>query len=38
MSAILSYATLTEEALVRVNRELAQKDTLDVIKWAYSQW
>lgn len=31
----LSYGTLTEAQYDAINRELAKKDTLDVIKWAY---
>lgn len=30
-----SFATATEERLAAINQELAQGDTVDVIKWAY---
>lgn len=38
MSEVVSYATLTEEELVKINQNLEQKDTLDVVRWAYNQW
>ncbi|MFY0542638.1 phosphoadenylyl-sulfate reductase [Brevibacillus sp. H7] len=34
----LSYATLTEDSIASLNRELEKGDTLDVIKWAYGQF
>lgn len=34
----LRYETLTDEELARLNEELAKKDTLDVIRWAYEEW
>ncbi|GGK24236.1 putative phosphoadenosine phosphosulfate reductase [Caldalkalibacillus thermarum] len=38
MAASFSYTTVTEEELAGINRQLEQKDTLEVIKWAYDQW
>ncbi|MDQ0339984.1 phosphoadenosine phosphosulfate reductase [Caldalkalibacillus uzonensis] len=38
MGVTFSYTTLPKEELAEVNRQLEQKDTLDVIKWAYDQW
>jgi phosphoadenosine phosphosulfate reductase len=34
----LSFVQLTEERNHSLNAELAQKDTLDIIKWAYQQF
>lgn len=34
----LRYETLTDDQLARLNEELAKKDTLDVIRWAYEEW
>jgi phosphoadenosine phosphosulfate reductase len=33
----LSYENLTADDFARINEELAGKDTLDVLKWAYGQ-
>ncbi|MEW9668920.1 phosphoadenylyl-sulfate reductase [Ammoniphilus sp. 3BR4] len=34
-NTIVSYQTLTDEDYEQINAELGQKDTLDVLRWAY---